>query len=92
MACSRSDLMPNLELVKCCVAGVAAFTGLVTSKLYGHQLHQAQKRYGVLEQDHEQLQAQLAQLEAQLNDSDARRWVAVCWCGCFGVDCVYHRG
>lgn len=54
-------------------AGVACLTGVLTSKLYAHQLHQAQQRYGILRQDHEQLQAQLAQVEAQLNDSDMRR-------------------
>lgn len=60
-------------------AGVAAVTGLLTGKLYDHQLHQAQHRYGLLRTHHEALQAQLAQLEVQLEDSDARRWVWAGW-------------
>lgn len=55
------------------VAGVAAVTSLAVSKLYDHQLRQVQQRYGLLQQDHEQLQAQMVQLEGQLQDSDARR-------------------
>lgn len=55
--------------------GVAAITSFAASQVYGHQLHAAKQRYGVLRQDHDQLVTQLAQVEAQLNDSDARRCV-----------------
>jgi hypothetical protein len=43
--------------------------------------HVLRRRYGVLVQDHEALQAQLVAVQAQLEDSDARRCVGACMGG-----------
>jgi hypothetical protein len=55
------------------VAGVAAVTSIFTSKVYDHHLHQAQQRYMALRRDHEQLQEQLAQVDAKWGDVDLRK-------------------
>jgi Tfp pilus assembly protein PilN len=56
-----------------CIVGVAAVTSFVTSKVYDHHLHQAQQRYMALRRDHEQVQEQLAQVDAQWRDLDLRK-------------------